>query len=909
MSPTNDTAIQPPGCLLDIRQSLDSNHGAMPSSEQNPDRPKKPEVTRAIDFDRKDDLSFDLSENGAASHEPSEQLSLRTLEKDRGTSLPLLGDYLIEAPIGAGGMGQVFRARHRTMDREVALKVLPRSLSNDPAAVERFYAEVRASARLMHPNIVTAFDAGCYNVLEHPVHFLVMELILGELLSTKVTGTGPLSTQDVVNILFQAASALEYAHSQGIIHRDIKPNNMMITAHGVLKILDFGLAIFREGNNPQQSATSSTIVGTVEFMAPEQINTPALVDHRCDLYSLGASIFYLLTGRPMFHGEVIQTALAQVHRKPQALYEVRSDVDIRLDSVFQSLVAKNPDDRVQSATELRDKMIRLNLVEQPALPVQRPNLSLGSLVQSSPTKFGSASTSRRTFASIGMELGMIRSRVSYVNREHKIEEISLDEESLELRNILYSEGEQIAVGRKANEQRSRKPENIFYGMQRWYGLPILERPFGGRQSPPEVLVASILRHMLVTTRHQLPDASHAVINVPACYDQMHRIATKTACSIAGIELLQLLDKPVAAALAHKEIEIRLAHGSGGDPSHRDAAIETMLVVMLAGAACEVSIVRVTGATIQLLATEGDWKRGMVRWHDRAGKKIAGEIEKRFAKSAKEDRAVASQIQRTVERAFDRLRVVDKVPFVIDLPQGRYEDALERDELQRWVEDLVQDIPEMTTKVIERCQIDPKEFTSVLCLGEVSWMGSIRRRLQAVVGTSTPLVDISTADLARGAALQAAYMMPPLEPNSPHGVNASGYELGVIVQEDGRLSPPRILIPRDHSLPVSMTKVLRFSKEGKRQPILQFVEGSRFGPSTWNKLGSIDLQTCFFGRSASDPLQLSIEVDASGLWSGSIGWPAGNQQRTISPLNEPTMDLVTMNHWRDWLESLLLVNPA
>ena len=131
------------------------------------------------------------------------------LKVDKKLTMPILGEYQIEELIGVGGMGQVFRARHRTMDREVAIKILPRSVSDDPVAVDRFYAEVRATARLMHPNIVTAFDAGCHRAGEKPIHYLVMELIQGELLSQRVKQTGPMNAPEVIEILKQSASALE----------------------------------------------------------------------------------------------------------------------------------------------------------------------------------------------------------------------------------------------------------------------------------------------------------------------------------------------------------------------------------------------------------------------------------------------------------------------------------------------------------------------------------------------------------------------------------------------------------------------------------------------------------------------------------------------------------------------------
>lgn len=855
-------------------------------------------ATRPIDLESQDEGAFDL----APDVEEESNLYLQRLQTDADSRLPVFGEYLVEGRLGAGGMGQVFKARHRTMDREVALKILPRYLSEDPASIDRFYSEVRATAKLMHPNIVTAFDAGCYKVADVSVHFLVMELIRGDLLSTKIVQNGPLSTKEVVDVLVQASSALEYAHSQGIVHRDIKPSNMMMTSQGVLKILDFGLAVLRDKKDQNQKPESSQIIGTVEFMSPEQINEPNKVDHRSDLYSLGATIFYLLTGRPMFQGELVQTALAQVHRKPPPLYEVRGDVDLRLDSIFQSLVAKNPQERLQSAHELTEKLIKLNLLDRSTVTQQRAPSLPSRVTPVRPTSFGPSSTSQKSYAAVGIELGMLHSRISYVNREHKIEEVRVDGELMKTRNVLYSDGESIAVGSQAVDLRVQKPECIFHGMQRWYGLPLLERPFGGRQVPPEVLVACIIRQMMVATRHELPNASHAVVTVPACYDQMHRLCTKVACSIAGVEILQLLDKPVAAALAHNEIEVRLAKGTGAEIAKKH------LVVMLNGAACESAIVRVDGDEIQLQATEGDWRRGFVRWHDRAAKKVAMLIEQKFGRSIRDDRQIASRIQRTLERAFEKLRFVSSVPFIVEVDGERFENKLDRDNLVEWVDDLVSDCGGFTKRLLERTNTDPKSIDSILLGGAANWIPAIRNEIQAIVGKHARVSEFTSADLARGAAVQSHYMMPPAKTGVPHAVNSASYDIGVIIQdESSQVPPPRVLINRDQSLPSHISKTLRFSKDGRRQPILQFVEGSRLNAFTWNRLGSVDLQQCFSNRASADPLQLRVDIDESGLWSGTVAWPAGNDQIALAPLSVPLMDIVSIRQWRDWLESLMLCN--
>jgi hypothetical protein len=143
---------------------------------------------------------------------------------------------------------------------------------------------------------------------------------------------------------------------------------------------------------------------------------------------------------------------------------------------------------------------------------------------------------------------------------------------------------------------------------------------------------------------------------------------------------------------------------------------------------------------------------------------------------------------------------------------------------------------------------------------------------------------------------------------PHAVGSTSYDLAVLMHDDDNmLAPPKVLVPRATPLPCSVSRTLRFTREGKRQPTLQFLEGSRIGQSTWNKLGKVDLQTCFKNRSEADPLQLRLEVDQSGLWIGTVAWPAGNDQIPVSPLNEPLMDVVSIRQWRDWLESLFLCN--
>jgi eukaryotic-like serine/threonine-protein kinase len=263
--------------------------------------------------------------------------------------------YQITDLLGSGGMGCVYRAEHRLMGRTVALKVIHKSLTSKPGLVDRFRREVRAAARLAHPNIVTAYDADQAG----DTHFLVMEFVEGTDLARLVRQGGPLPAALACDYVRQAALGLQHAHERGLVHRDIKPSNLMLTAGGQVKVLDFGLALLVSENAAGDLTDTGVVMGTADYIAPEQADDTHRADVRADIYSLGCTLYFLLTGRPPFpEGNFMQKVMAHSRRTPRPLTDFRGDLPPGLEQVLGRMTAKEPARRYQTPGEAARALAR-----------------------------------------------------------------------------------------------------------------------------------------------------------------------------------------------------------------------------------------------------------------------------------------------------------------------------------------------------------------------------------------------------------------------------------------------------------------------------------------------------------------------------------------------------------------------
>lgn len=260
-----------------------------------------------------------------------------------------LGQYTVLDEVARGGMGQVFRAEHAMMGREVAIKVLPRAKAT-PESEAAFRREMRMLGRLDHQNLVRAFDAG-YDAM---VYYLVTELVPGIDLKRQVQKTGAMDEATAASVIAQAAKGLAYAHEQGLVHRDVKPGNLLVMPDGRVKVLDLGLA---GSQLEEESARLGRVVGTMDYIAPEQIRTPDDVGPSADIYALGCTLYYAVSGQvPFPDGTRREKMQRHLYEVPPSIHKLAPWLSSDFCRLIESMMAKDPDQRIRSATEVVERL-------------------------------------------------------------------------------------------------------------------------------------------------------------------------------------------------------------------------------------------------------------------------------------------------------------------------------------------------------------------------------------------------------------------------------------------------------------------------------------------------------------------------------------------------------------------------
>lgn len=551
----------------------------------------------------------------------------------KNRSVPVLpkqiGDYEIGELLGSGGMGHVYVARHVRMQRKVALKVLPAELMADEASIEHFYEEVRAAGRLMHPNIVTALDAG----EQDGIHYLVMEFVDGVTLSTLVAAGGPQSVGAASGIIRQAAMGLLHAHRAGIIHRDVKPGNMMRSSDGTIKLLDMGLAhVHRPGlfspelaskiptvrqpatSKPSVDPSKSTtkkkrpvagdddedtaaagvkrmLVGTLPYMAPEQLEEASQADYRADIYSLGATLHFLLTGRTPFSGPYIDQVYGHRHGPIPDLMTLRDDVDMNFAHILERMMAKQPGQRYQSLDEVVESLAPY--ATQSTVPdwlaeftrtVPQSEFSHysggtahsygGSSRTSGVARSGAASSTDEAWVDdgaqrlsddvLGIDFEMFNAAAASCSSNAKMRPLAIESSSPKdsrismvasvaklFRCMIASDAQGVYVGTEALSRRVTAPQSVVHCLPLYIGMETVPRSVAGRRCPPEALMGLLLRQIAIRSMDNVRPVATAV-TVLGAYDQLHRRSILQSAIIANLPSIRLIDRSLAcvASVVH-----------------------------------------------------------------------------------------------------------------------------------------------------------------------------------------------------------------------------------------------------------------------------------------------------------------------------------------------------------------------
>jgi len=826
----------------------------------------------------------------------------------------VLGNIVILEKIAEGGMGEVFRAEHRRMKRTVAVKILPDFATRNTKLIKRFQREVQAAARLVHPNIVTAYDADELD----GAYYLVMEFVDGKDLGTLVDEQGPFPLESAIACVVQAAKGLHFAHMNGVVHRDIKPANLLLDRSNTIKILDMGLARILDNDELPEQGDSLTdhrnIIGTVEYMSPEQADDCSVVDHRADIYSLGCTLYRLLIGVPPYRRKSpIQTLVAHRTDPIPSLQGRRTDVPRPLDLAFQRMVAKDADDRYASMEEVIDVLSAcLDDADfhQGAILLAPPGIRTSDVVQSSsqdrtvvlakePTGALPARASQRRRAvprhiAIGIDLGTTFSAVAWLDESGRPQTLVNDEgESLTPSVVLFDDDE-VVVGREAVKAMSTDRERIAVSPKRDLGSRFYRHRIRGKQFPPEVIEAWILDKLVRDARRQIGPFDQAVVTVPAYFDEVRRKATLDAARIAGLDVIDIINEPTAAALAFGYQRGYLdPAGPTGDPRN-------IVIYDLGGGTFDVAVMRIRRGEFRTLATDGDSQLGGLDWDQRLMDHVASRFVMEHGEDPRLDPVSKTHLWRACDEAKRTLSIRRRAVVVCHHVGKRSEVAVTRGEFEELTSDLLDRTAFTTRHVLQAAGLTWNDVEHVIMVGGASRMPCVRELLQNLSGRE-PDTSVSPDEaVAHGAALHAhgillksAGITPPFRVT-----NVNSHSLGVVALDAASRSRQNaILIPRNSPLPATARRVFLTQKDNQRSILINIVEGESVDPAECSQVGKCVARDLPVGLPRHTPIDVRFQYAENGRLTVHVDLPQIGKAARHYLVRENMLSAAELDAWR------------
>lgn len=818
--------------------------------------------------------------------------------KETDGDIPVqIGDYKILDRVGAGGMGQVFLAEHTRMQRVVALKMLPIDRMKDPKAIERFYEEIRAASRLLHPNIVTAFDAGDSNGL----HYLAMEYIDGETLSQTVNDNGPMSVASAASVIRQAATGLLHAHRSGIIHRDVKPSNLMKSNDGTVKVLDLGLAQFSASNLMESASDKASdspksgrkkLVGTLAYMSPEQLEDADTADARSDIYSLGATLYFLLTGRPPFVGERREQVYGHRHGDIPNLMDSRNDVDLRLTNIFKRMLAKSPSERYASLDEVIDELADYSAGAETPL----------WLAEFSPraTTTAPENALKQTARVYSIDLGMHYSATAESTPDGHVKSMLAGENGSPFFRMALSNAsdQKLLYGSNAMDRREEAPSNLFHCLPLYIGKEVVERELAGKQCPPEVLLALLLKRITYNSWAGRTPPRSTAITVPCSYDQLHRRSIMLAARLAGITNVRLVDRSVAAVsslfLVTEEETL-----NEEDAQILSAQTAPILFLGLTGQAFEVAILKKEGGRLQQIATGGHWHTGSLTWVHRlvdfAAKKFIAE----HGFDPRKNSLAAGSLQIACEKALNSMLLLPSVQVTVKHSKKTVSVMINRAEWLSECDGLFVQLEDLVARVVERSGFESSSIGRIVLHGAILQIPAVRKRLLSHFQDGMQVSSVDRSEVAKGAAAcfdaelpgRSAFRQPP------SGI--SSQTIGIVVEDVRRRRRILPIIPTGSALPARANRKLRVGRD-RDYMTLSLVESSGVHGQDWHALGRYEFQ---IENPNYRSRTIGFEVDVNGL----LQVRAQDSRKTgsvkLASLPECPLSEEVINQWKVWIDTV------
>lgn len=838
-----------------------------------------------------------------------------------------LGDYELGKLVGSGGMGNVYLGRHVRMQRTVAIKMLPIDRMKNSQAIERFYGEIRAASRLLHPNIVTAFDAGHVVTDElGEVHFLAMEYVDGVTLSHAVSENGPMTVGEATAAIRQAAMGLLHAHRAGIIHRDVKPSNLMRACDGTVKVLDLGLARIQSPleivgsldalptKAPTDSSTPNSdrdgqandsaydrrgkLVGTLAFMSPEQLEAPETADVRSDIYSLGATLYYLLTGVSPYAGEYLDQVYGHRHGNIPDLMQARGDIDLNFANIFSRMVAKSPSQRYDSLDEV------IEALGEYASDTHTPNwlveFTQRNIGQDGST-FSSRSDPHEQSQVLGIDFGMLFASAAVASPAGKNRSLFAgDNKQRVMRLAIANDQHRLLFGKDAIDRRKTTPRQVAHSLQIFIGQKTISRSIAGRECPPEVLMAMLMRQIFTHGWEDLSLPHATVITVPASYDQMRRRSMLQAAQLAGFSSVRLLNRSLAAV-----------QSLWLDPQQDNDTIsasddQRILFVSLTGQAAEVSVIRGGPTRLQQLATAGHWNFGKLVWLQRLVDIAAKAFLDEHGIDAKASLATAASLQLACEDAMNSLLQFHSVAVKLGANHQYKSVQVYRAAWLKKCEDLVKAVRGAIVLACNESDISLDQMDRCVTLGSLLRMPGIQERLFAGLPETVLQSSVDRGDVARGAAVCLAAELPGRNDHLLPPRSVTSQTIGILVEDKKGRRRILPIIPRGTNLPARTNRRLSVS-ESKQKLSVSLVESTGIKGNQWHTLGRHEIDVAGDGNGKRSRM-ISFEIDVNGLLTVRAPMMTGTNPNIststrLPPLPTPTLSGEEMVEWKKWIESV------